>query len=111
MTDEQLRAQETELNRATLPAIVLAILRTKEYGLGLIKRLQQAGISADSNTVYPLLRRLEQQGYVSCEWDVSADNRPKKYYRTTDEGEAYLTASFQQWMARAQLMDQLFKEV
>ena len=39
----------------------------------------------DGNTLYPLLRRLESQGLLQSEWDMS-EGKPRKYYVRTAKG-------------------------
>ena len=60
-------------------------LREPEYGYALLKRLDAAGIPSDANTIYPLLRRLEDRGLLESEWNTD-DSRPRKYYRTSRAG-------------------------
>jgi DNA-binding PadR family transcriptional regulator len=66
------------------PACLLA-LRTPGYGYALLKTLEAAGIPSDANTIYPLLRRLEERGLLESEWNT-AEARPRKFYRTSPAG-------------------------
>ena len=43
-------------------------------------------MSVSPNTVYPLLRRLEEKGYVEGEWE-RPDTRSRRFYRITPAGE------------------------
>ncbi len=63
----------------------LMALRAPEYGYALLKRLEVAGIPSDGNTIYPLLRRLEERGLLESEWNTD-DSRPRKFYRTSPSG-------------------------
>jgi DNA-binding PadR family transcriptional regulator len=63
----------------------LLALREPGYGYGLLKTLEAAGIPSDGNTVYPLLRRLEERGLLESEWNTD-ESRPRKFYRTTAAG-------------------------
>src|SRR5690606_8110198 len=68
--------------------IVLAslhLLRTPGYGYGLLEQLASAGFPTDANTLYPLLRRLEKQGFLDSEWNTD-EARPRKFYRTSEAG-------------------------
>ena len=60
------------------------------YGYALLQRLTDHGFPVDANTLYPLLRRLEEQGLLTSEWNTE-ESRPRKFYRTSDEGEAMLS--------------------
>lgn len=68
----------------------LVALRRPDYGYALLQRLTGAGFPVDANTLYPLLRRLEEQGLLTSEWNTE-ESRPRKFYRTSEEGEQVLT--------------------
>ena len=85
--DELLGAHRQELRRGTVVLACLLALRTPEYGYALLKTLDEVGIPSDANTIYPLLRRLEERGLLSSEWNTD-ESRPRKFYRTSDAGSA-----------------------
>jgi len=85
LQDELLRTHRQELRRGTVVLACLMVLRVPEYGYALLKRLDAAGIASDANTVYPLLRRLEERGLLVSEWNTD-DTRPRKFYRTSPSG-------------------------
>ncbi len=68
----------------------LVALRRPDYGYALLQRLTGHGFPVDANTLYPLLRRLEDQGLLTSEWNTE-ESRPRKFYRTSDEGESMLS--------------------
>ncbi|EKN66921.1 hypothetical protein BABA_13572 [Neobacillus bataviensis LMG 21833] len=75
----------TELRRGTLTLAVLSQLRTPQYGYSLVQRLEDAGVTIEQSTLYPLLRRLEKQELVTSSWDTT-ESRPRKYYVLSDYG-------------------------
>lgn len=83
--DDVLRTHRQELRRGTVVLASLMALRTPGYGYALLGQLAEHGIEVDANTLYPLLRRLEDQGLLSSEWDTT-ESRPRKVYRTSDTG-------------------------
>jgi PadR family transcriptional regulator, regulatory protein PadR len=83
--DELLGTHREELRRGTVVLACLLALREPGYGYGLLKTLDAAGIPCDGNTVYPLLRRLEDRGLLESEWNTD-ESRPRKFYRTTPAG-------------------------
>jgi PadR family transcriptional regulator PadR len=83
--DVEFGSFETEMNRGFLQVLVLVALERKMYGYGMIKLFEQTGYAVEESTLYPLLRRLEKNGWIKSEWDVGED-RPKKYYVITDGG-------------------------
>jgi len=86
MIDEELLgSHRQELRRGTVVLACLLALRAPEYGYALLKRLDAGGIPSDANTIYPLLRRLEERGLLESEWNTD-DSRPRKFYRTSATG-------------------------
>jgi DNA-binding PadR family transcriptional regulator len=74
-----------ELRRGSVVVASLIALEEPGYGYGLLQTLADAGLTIDGNTLYPLLRRLEDQGLLTSEWDTSA-SKPRKFYRTSELG-------------------------
>ncbi|VXB27989.1 Transcriptional regulator PadR-like family protein [Microbacterium sp. 8M] len=85
MNGEEFDGHLQELRRGTVVLASLRLLREPGYGYGLLEQLDAAGFPADANTLYPLLRRLEKQGYLTSEWNTE-EARPRKFYRTSPAG-------------------------
>jgi PadR family transcriptional regulator len=83
--DGVLGTHRQELRRGTVVLACLLALRSPGYGYGLLKTLDAAGIPSDANTIYPLLRRLEERGLLESEWNTD-ETRPRKFYRTSRAG-------------------------
>ena len=75
-----------ELRRGCLTLAVLVQLRREHYGYTLRKDLAEHGLVIDESTLYPLLRRLENQGLLVSEWREE-DKRNKRFYRLSSDGE------------------------
>ncbi|MFF0468121.1 PadR family transcriptional regulator [Micromonospora zamorensis] len=90
VSEDVLRTHLQELRRGTVVVASLVALRRPDYGYALLQRLTDHGFPVDANTLYPLLRRLEDQGLLTSEWNTE-ESRPRKFYRTSDEGESMLT--------------------
>ena len=88
--DDIVSSMVLELRRGTLVMLVLSQLREPAYGYALVKSLADHGIPIEANTLYPLMRRLEPQG-------GHVGSKPRKYYRTTDEGLCVLREVEAQW--------------
>ncbi len=76
--------------RDVFPLLVLHLVREEPaYGNSIMARIREisAGVmSASPNSIYPLLRRLEEKGYVEGEWE-RPDTRSRRFYRITPRGE------------------------
>ncbi|MCF7924416.1 MAG: PadR family transcriptional regulator, partial [Candidatus Izimaplasma sp.] len=81
--------------------------RNSQYGYSLIKTLESKGISIEGNTLYPLLRRLEEQALLTSEWDTELGSKPRKYYHTTNKGEQVLKELKAIWYETVNNMDDI----
>lgn len=76
--------------RDIFPVLILHMVSKKpEYGNSIIrgmKDLTDGVMVVSPNTVYPLLRRLEEKGYVTAEWE-DPDTRTRRFYTITEKGE------------------------
>ena len=90
-----------DLVAASATPLVLAILAEGDsYGYAIIKRVTELSgghLRWTDGMVYPVLHRLDRQGYVAARWRESETGRRRKYYRITRGGLAQLAAQRQQW--------------
>lgn len=87
MADSTLNVDAT---RGALALAALALLtRGPAHGYALIDGLADLGLpDVRSGTLYPLLRRLDEAGLVSAEWETPGSGAARKAYRITDQGRA-----------------------
>lgn len=88
---------------------VLCHLREPQYGYSLRQALVEGGMPMEEGTLYPLLRRLEGQGLLASEWQVS-DGPPRRYYQLSPAGRQLLVELIQAWRGLAVSMDKILKE-
>lgn len=91
---------KTQIKRGTLEFCILLMIRQKpSYGYEIISTLEHYPILAvKENTIYPLLRRLLKEGYISSTWEESTEGLPpRKYYALTRQGQDYLEAMGKEW--------------
>jgi PadR family transcriptional regulator PadR len=65
------------------------------YGLEMIRELATHGYDLSPGTLYPILHRLQEQGYLAPEKKVVA-GKVRKYYTTTQTGEETLAKAYAQ---------------
>jgi PadR family transcriptional regulator PadR len=90
-----------DLVAASATPLVLSILSDGEsYGYAIIKRVDELSggeLQWTDGMLYPVLHRLERNGYVKASWGRSESGRRRKYYRLTYEGSEELASQRQQW--------------
>lgn len=109
MTNEPIENLRLELRRGCVPLAVLSALRSERYGYTLRKTLAEKGVAVDEGTLYPLLRRLETQGLLASEWREE-DNRPKRFYRLSEDGRRVLGLLTADWEALNAALGEIMKE-
>ncbi len=90
-----------DLVAASATPLVLAILSDGEsYGYAIIKRVDELSggeLRWTDGMLYPVLHRLERNGYVKASWGRSESGRRRKYYRLTERGSEELASQQHQW--------------
>jgi PadR family transcriptional regulator, regulatory protein PadR len=91
-----------DLMGASAAPLILSILAAGEsYGYALIQRVHElsAGqIEWTDGMLYPVLHRLEAQGYIQSRWRVSESGRRRKYYALKAAGKKALAQQREQWL-------------
>ena len=92
-----------DLVAASSTPLILSILADGEsYGYAIVKRvgeLSEGTLQWTEGMLYPLLHRLERQGYIEGRWGAAESGRKRKYYRITRSGQAHLADQQRQWQA------------
>lgn len=107
--DADIGSLETEMNRGFLQILVLALLEKDMYGYAMVRTVRDLGYELEENTLYPLLRRLEKNGWVKSQWDVSQE-RPRKFYGITAAGRSLRSQLLDIWNKQDRVLRQLIKE-
>ena len=75
-----------QLKKGNLDLCVLALLcQSDMYGYELVNRISEA-IKISEGTIYPLLKRIKDEGYVTTYLKESPGGPPRKYYSITETG-------------------------
>jgi PadR family transcriptional regulator, regulatory protein PadR len=96
--------------------LALMVLKTLDvlgplHGYGIAQRIEQISgdlLSVNQGTLYPVLLKLEQEGFVASEWGTSENNRRARFYRLTRGGHKQLRAKTRDWEQRAAIIARFF---
>ncbi len=95
MKDENVKIQ---MRKGILDYCILAILDGgASYAPRIIAELKEAEMIVVEGTLYPILTRLKNAGYLTYRWEESPQGPPRKYYSLTDDGHAYLSSLDEAW--------------
>jgi PadR family transcriptional regulator PadR len=99
-----------QFKKGVLELCVLALtVRKDRYGYELVNSISEKFEIAEGS-VYPLLRRLTQEGYFSTYLVESTEGPPRKYYQLTERGREYVSALVAEWKTFSRGVDQLIEE-
>ena len=103
-----------ELLQGTLPLLILRVLATgANHGFAIARRIQQISkdvLKVEEGSLYPALHRMELEGWIEAEWDITENNRKAKYYRLTRTGRKQLKEETDRWQAIAGAMAAILKQ-
>jgi PadR family transcriptional regulator PadR len=99
----------SQVRRGLLELCVLALLEARpSYGYEIVTRLAGVGrLAAGEGTVYPLLRRLRQLGWLATSWRESDAGPPRQYYELTGKGRQHLHHLEGEWIELRTAVDEL----
>jgi len=99
------------LQKGSAEFLVLSLLDGPDrhgYELAqLIERRSDGRLSFKAATLYPLLYRLEQQGWVAGRWVERAGERRKRFYRLTASGRRALGERRRLWSDFVDALDRV----
>lgn len=77
---------------------ILAILANGDsYAPKIIQELKEAEMIVVEGTLYPILTRQKNAGYLTYRWEESPQGPPRKYYSLTEDGKRYLASLDEAW--------------
>ena len=91
--NKKTRPQHGKRERYIQPSILLGLYPKPSYGYELIRNIQQFGFvegQAPPGMIYRHLHQLEEEGWVSSEWNTEAAGPAKRMYFLTAEGKEML---------------------
>ena len=82
---------KAQMRKGILEYCILLILsRHDAYASEIIAELKSAQMIVVEGTLYPLLMRQKNQGWLGYRWEESSQGPPRKYYSLTEKGKALL---------------------
>jgi len=89
---------QIQLKKGVLEMCVLALLSGGDnYAYDIASRMAEA-VGMGEGTIYPLMRRMQNDGLVSTYLQESESGPPRKYYRLTKSGALALKNQIAEWL-------------
>ncbi len=97
---------DTQIVKGILEGCLLKIIEEEAvYGYGAVEKLNRIGFEVNEATVYPILSRLQNKGYLEVEKRLSPLGPARKYYFLTEQGDEYLRAFRKTWTKISRIVD------
>jgi PadR family transcriptional regulator PadR len=100
-----------ELKKGSVELLVLALLERRErhgYDIGkLIEARSDGALTFQVSTLYPVLARMEERGWIRGRWVEKAGQRRRRYYRLTESGRVALGRKRETWRAYTRAVNQV----
>src|SRR5687768_5021398 len=97
------RALDRELKRGSAELLILSLLDARPrhgYELSKLIHARSGGhLTFHIDSLYPLLYRLEERGWIKGSWVEKAGERRRRFYAVTAEGRRVLAAQLKTWEA------------
>ena len=102
----------TQLRKGVLEyCVLLALRRGESYGYELVQALQRSeDLAVSESTVYPILARLRQEGFLKSRDVPSAAGPPRRYFSLTPLGKVRLAEMNAYWPMLTNALEQLKSE-
>lgn len=97
---------------STKPIILSILLSRENYGYQIIQRVKKlsgGSLEWSDGMLYPVLRRMEKEGFIQSQWKISDGSRHRRYYKLTDLGKEELMKERKQWMKVHNALKKLWK--
>lgn len=89
---------KAQMRKGVLEYCILLVLDGNPlYVSDIIRELKEARMIVVEGTLYPLLTRLKNEGYLTYKWEESTQGPPRKYYELTDGGRSFLAEMHDSW--------------
>jgi PadR family transcriptional regulator PadR len=86
-----------QFKKGVLELCVLAMLDEKDcYGYELVSKIS-VDIRISEGTIYPLLKRLKEEGFLKTYLKESSEGAPRKYYQITSAGKKTKNSLVDEW--------------
>src|SRR5690242_9637382 len=95
------RMLDRELKKGSAELLILALVDARaRHGYEISKLIEQRSggrLKFKVASLYPLLYRLEERGWIAGKWVEKAGERRRRFYRLTPEGKRVLAAQRDHW--------------
>ncbi|HPQ09113.1 MAG TPA: PadR family transcriptional regulator [Bacteroidia bacterium] len=102
---------QSQMRKGVLELCILSILEKGDaYPTEILEELKDAKLLVVEGTIYPLLNRLKDSGYLTYHWKESNQGPPRKYYHLTSDGKKFLKELIENWDELVKSVNKIIKK-
>lgn len=94
---------DRELKKGSAELLILSLLEARaRHGYELRKQIEMRSdgvLKFNAASLYPLLYRLENRGWIEGKWVEKAGQRRRRFYKLTKEGKKVLASQRSTWQS------------
>lgn len=103
---------QSQMRKGVLEFCILSIIRQGEvYPSDIVDKMKAANLHILEGTLYPLLTRLKNAGYLTYRWVESNSGPPRKYFIMTETGLAFYNELEKTWNELADAVQALTQPI
>jgi PadR family transcriptional regulator, regulatory protein PadR len=108
-----MNSTNTDVIQGTLDMLILKTLSLEPmHGFGIARRIEQITqhvFKVNAGSLLTALQRLERNGWLDADWQVTENSRRAKVYRLTQSGRKQLHDETAEWQRRSAAISRLLK--
>jgi PadR family transcriptional regulator, regulatory protein PadR len=94
----KLENTKTQMRKGVLEYCILLALESKPlYASEIVQNIEKTRMIAVEGTLYPMLTRMKNDGFLGYWWEESIQGPPRKYYELTETGKHFLNELGKVW--------------
>ncbi|MDA3932082.1 MAG: PadR family transcriptional regulator [Tenericutes bacterium] len=99
----------SQMKKGIVELCIMKLIKTKKSSTFEILNKMRT-LEVNENTIYPILRRLHNEGFLKQEKGNNDVGAPRKYYDLTEKGVKELSEQISEWLDFTSSVDQILKE-
>jgi PadR family transcriptional regulator PadR len=102
---------QSQMKKGVLEFCILSIIQRGEvYPSDIVQELKDSGMQVLEGTLYPLLTRLKNAGYLEYRWVESLSGPPRKYFSMSESGKQFYISLETTWTELSIAVNQITKK-
>jgi transcriptional regulator len=97
---------------SSFSVILIVLSKGESYGYEIIKNIKESSggkLEFAEGTLYPILKKMESEGWISSKWHTAENSRQRKYYKITAKGKKQLAIETENWSSINQILKKLWQ--